>query len=104
MERVEIPRTQAKPKPSIADWENEGGATPPNDFSAKHTELNAVSARVRQTAFRLIEQVRARPLLSIAAAVGVGVIIGGGMRQNVKARSILGLLFLPTLKRLWSAA
>jgi len=103
MERVEIPRTEPKPKQSVADWENEGGATPPHDFTANHKELNAVSARVRQTAFRLIEQVRARPLLSIAAAVGVGVIIGGGMRQNMKARSVLGLLFLPTVRRLWSA-
>lgn len=103
MEPVPTEQVFPKPKRAINDWENEGGATP-YDFSTRPEEVNAVSARIRQTAFRLAEQVRARPLLSIAAAVGVGIVLGGGLGRNPKMRSVLGLLVAPTLKKLFAAA
>ncbi len=103
MEPVPTEEVFPKPKRAINDWENEGGATP-FDFSTRPNEVHAISARVRKTAFRLAEHVRARPLLSIAAAVGVGVILGGGLGRNPKMRSLLGLLVVPTLKKLFAAA
>lgn len=98
-----IPSKQPKAKrPAISDWENEGGATPPHDFTATRKELSPAYARLRRLAFGLADHVRARPYLSLAAALGVGIVIGGGAARNAKARSVLGLLLVPTLKRVWS--
>jgi hypothetical protein len=104
MEPVPTEQVHPKPKRAINDWENEGGATP-YDFSAGREEVHVVTARLRQTAFRLADEVRARPLLSIAAAVGVGIVLGAGLLgRNAKASGILGLLVAPTLKKIFASA
>ena len=90
-------------KPEIQEWENEGGATrPPPDERDSLTER--VEGTVRTLPQRLAAAVQQQPMMALAAALGVGLLLGSRMRGP--AGSALRLASKPLLlggaKLLWS--
>lgn len=88
-------------KPEIQEWENEGGATrpPPDDSLSERVEET-----VRTLPQRLSDAVRQQPLAAIAAALGIGLLIGSRMRGAAGGALRLASkpLLLGAAKALWS--
>jgi hypothetical protein len=89
-------------KPEIQDWENEGGATRP---PREHESLSErVEGTVRTLPQRVTAAVQQQPLIALAAALGMGLLLGSRMRGP--AGSVLRLASKPLLlgaaKALWT--
>ncbi len=90
-------------KPEIQEWENEGGATrppPPERDSLSHR----VEERVRTLPQRLSNAVQQQPLLGLAAALGIGLLIGSRLRGATGSALRLASkpLLLGAAKALWT--
>src|SRR5688572_29189437 len=89
------------PPEPIGRWESEGGS-PPLDDEGMDVEPRAESdlvAGVRRVVDRLEAHVHEHPLLTIAAALGVGIVIGAGVRRYPSAQAVLSWMLAPTLTR-----
>lgn len=88
-------------KPEIQEWENEGGATrpPPQDGLAERVE-----AKVRTLPQRVSAAVQEHPLLGLAAALGIGLLIGSRLRGATGSALRLASkpLLLGAAKALWT--
>jgi hypothetical protein len=61
---------------------------PPAGLAAL-AEIEGPSARVRELARAIVRRIRRRPIASIAAAVGVGVVVGGALSFRAGRYAIL---------------
>jgi hypothetical protein len=55
-----------------------------------------VPAELKSMAGRIQEQVKAHPKLAVAAALGVGALLFGGLKRGGLARQALGMVTAPT--------
>lgn len=89
-------------KPEIQEWENEGGATPPP------ADQDNLGERVEGT-FRTLQQrvssaVQGQPLIALAAALGIGLLVGSRVRgaTGTALRLASKPLLLGAAKVLWT--
>ena len=90
-------------KPEIQEWENEGGATRPPP--PEHDSLTErVEETVRTLPQRLSSAVQQQPLLALAAALGIGLLVGSRLRGVTGATLRLASkpLLLGAAKMLWT--
>lgn len=77
--------TTAPPKkPEIQEWENEGGATRP-PVPEEDSLAERVENTVRTLPQRVSRAVQQQPLLVLAAALGIGLLIGSRLHGSTKA-------------------
>lgn len=90
-------------KPEIQEWENEGGATRPPP--PEHDSLSErVEERVRTLPQRVSTAVQQQPLVALATALGIGLLIGSRLRgaTGFALRAASKPLLLGAAKALWT--
>ena len=95
----EAPPRPRTPAPELQDWENEGGATPPSPSRAQRGFFERTERRVKFAGFKVSRFIRKNPGAAVAAAFGVGIVVGGGLRHVRFGRMILAIVSQPIMAR-----
>lgn len=94
----EAPPRPRTPAPELQDWENEGGATPsPN--RPQHGFVWRATRSVKLAGFKASRFIRRNPGAAVAAAFGVGIVVGGGLRHVRLGRTILAIVSQPIMAK-----